>query len=138
MGTLFTITLFATNQSSAQAAAQAAFQRVAELDERMSDFRADSELMRLCDQPWGTPVPVSPELFKILERSQALSRLSDGAFDVTVGPYVRLWRFSRKRRTLPSAEEISTARAAVGWQKLKLDRQHHTVTLLVPNMRLDL
>ena len=66
------------------------------------------------------------------------SRLSDGAFDVTVGPYVRLWRFARKRKVLPTPAEIAAARAAVGWQKLRLDARTRTVTLLVPNMRLDL
>ena len=65
-------------------------------------------------------------------------KLSDGAFDVTVGPYVRLWRFARKRKVLPTPAEIATARAAVGWQKLRLDPRARTVTLLVPNMRLDL
>ena len=67
-----------------------------------------------------------------------MSRLSDGAFDVTVGPYVRLWRFARKRKVLPTPAEIAAARAAVGWQKLRLDPHARTVTLLVPNMRLDL
>ncbi len=67
-----------------------------------------------------------------------MSRLSDGAFDVTVGPFVRLWRFARKRKVLPTPAEIAAARAAVGWQKLKLDARTRTVTLLVPDMRLDL
>jgi thiamine biosynthesis lipoprotein len=83
-------------------------------------------------------VPVSVELFDVLERAQKIARLSDGAFDVTVGPYVRLWRFARKRKVLPTPAEIAAARAAVGWQKLRLDPRARTVTLLVPNMRLDL
>ena len=80
----------------------------------MSDYQADSELMRLCDQPFGTPVPVSADLFDVLQRAQKVSKLSDGAFDVTVGPYVRLWRFARKRKVLPTPAEIAAARAAVG------------------------
>ena len=51
MGTLFTITLYASEKSIAQNAALSAFQRVALLDETMSDYRADSELMRLCEEP---------------------------------------------------------------------------------------
>src|SRR6185369_810577 len=66
------------------------------------------------------------------------SRLSDGAFDVTVGPYTRLWRFSRKRKTLPSSAELAAARAAVGWKKVWLNPDVRSVTLLAPNMRLDL
>jgi len=138
MGTLITITLYAPDLSAAKAGAEAAFRRIDVLEDIMSDYQADSELMRLCDQPFGTPVPVSAELFDVLQVAQRMSKLSDGAFDVTVGPYVRLWRFARKRKVLPTAAEIATARAAVGWQKLRLDPRARTVTLLVPNMRLDL
>jgi thiamine biosynthesis lipoprotein len=138
MGTLFTITLYVTNETSAEAAADAAFHRVAALDEIMSDYRADSELMRLCDQPFGAPVPISKDLFDVLSRSQEMSKLTDGAFDVTIGPCVRLWRFSRKRKTLPQSEELAAARAAVGWRNLRLAPGARTATLLLPNMRLDL
>ena len=138
MGTLITITLYSPDAPAAKTAAAAAFQRIDALEDIMSDYQADSELMRLCDQPFGTPVPVSNDLFYVLQRSQNMSRLSDGAFDVTVGPYVRLWRFARKRKVLPTPAEIAAARAAVGWQKLRLDARSRTVTLLVPNMRLDL
>jgi thiamine biosynthesis lipoprotein len=138
MGTLITLTLYAPELALAKAAAAAAFKRIDDLEDVMSDYQADSELMRLCDQPFGTPVPVSQDLFDVLQRAQATSKLSDGAFDVTVGPYVRLWRFARKRKVLPAPEEIATAQAAVGWQKVRLDARDHTVTLLVPNMRLDL
>jgi thiamine biosynthesis lipoprotein len=138
MGTLFTITMYATDGKKAEEAADRAFRRVAELEDIMSDYRADSELMRLCDQPWGKPVPISADLFAALEQSEKVSRLSDGAFDVTVGPYVRLWRFARKRKVMPTAEELAAARAAVVWQKLRLDKRARTATLLVPHMRLDL
>jgi thiamine biosynthesis lipoprotein len=138
MGTLITITLYAPDLAAAKAGADAAFQRIDALEDIMSDYQADSELLRLCDHPFGAPVPVSPELFDVLERAREISMLSDGAFDVTVGPYVRLWRFARKRKVLPTPAEIATAREAVGWQKLRLDARARTVTLLVPNMRLDL
>ena len=138
MGTLFKITLYAPDKTTAETAAEAAFRRIATLDDIMSDYQADSELMRLCAQPAGRPVPVSVELFDVLQQAQRFARLSDGAFDVTVGPYVRLWRFSRKRKALPAEEELAAARAAVGWQKLRLDSRARAVTLLVPNMRLDL
>jgi len=138
MGTLINLTLYAPEPSVAKDAAAAAFRRIEALEDILSDYQADSELLRLCDQPFGTPVPVSAELFDVLQRAQKISKLSDGAFDVTVGPYVRLWRFARKRKVLPTPAEIAVARAAVGWQKLRLDPRARTVTLLVPNMRLDL
>jgi thiamine biosynthesis lipoprotein len=138
MGTLFKITLYSADKTSAASAAECAFQRVAELDGMMSDYQADSELMTLCDQPYGQPVRVSQELFAVLQQAQKFAELSDGAFDVTVGPYVRLWRFARKKKTLPTSKEIEAAGKAVGFRKLRLDPRRRTVTLLVPNMRLDL
>jgi len=138
MGTLFTITLYAPDAPVAESAAAAAFKRIDALEDVMSDYQADSELMQLCEQPYGKPVHVSADLFDVLEKAQRIAQQSDGAFDATVGPYVRLWRFARKRKVLPTPAEIATAREAVGWQKLRLDRRARTVTLLVPNMRLDL
>jgi thiamine biosynthesis lipoprotein len=138
MGTLFRISLYTTNEAWAEFSAQAAFQRVEELDEKMSDYRADSELMRLCDQPNGKAVPVSDDMFSVIKQSLRLSEASRGAFDITVGPFVRLWRFSRKRHTLPEPAQIEEARAAVGWKNVKLDSATRTVTLTVPDMRLDL
>ena len=138
MGTLFRVTLYAPDKTAAEQAAQAAFRRIAAVEDIMSDYQADSELMRLCEQPVGQPVRVSAELFDVLQQAQKYSELSDGAFGVTVGPYVRLWRFARKKKVLPTSEELAAARAAVGWRNLRLDRQARTATLLVPNMRLDL
>src|SRR4029077_18543029 len=76
MGTLFSISLYASNKTVAETAAQAAFQRVGALDEMMSDYRADSELMQLCDKPFGEPVSVSPDLFAILQRAQQNSEIT--------------------------------------------------------------
>src|SRR4051812_25243804 len=96
MGTVFSISLYGTNKTVAERAARAAFARVNELDEIMSDYRADTELMQLCEKPAGQPVPVSPDLFAILQRSLDNSKITDGAFDVTIGPFTHLWRFSRR------------------------------------------
>src|SRR5579884_731169 len=101
MGTRFKIILYAPDRAAADAAAREAFARVATLDAIMSDYRPDSELMRLCRKAGGDPVPVSEELFFVLSRGQEVSRLSDGAFDVTVGPVVHLWRLARRSERLP-------------------------------------
>ncbi len=138
MGTMFSITLYAADQTVAKRAADAAFARVAELDRMMTDYDPQSELMQLCRRPSGVPVKVSAELFNVLQRARHISEISEGTFDVTVGPYVHLWRTARKSRILPSPEEIVSARRVVGWQKVKLDARSRTVTLAVPGMKLDL
>ena len=138
MGTLFSITLYAADSASASIAAEAAFRRVAELDRMMTDYDPGSELMRLCLRPVGEPTRVSSELFDILRESERVSRETKGAFDVTVGPYVRAWRAARKTGRLPTPEEIAEMRKAVGYEKLRLDSRTRSVTLLAPNMKLDL
>src|SRR4051812_10813188 len=130
MGTTFRVVLYAADKPSADAAAKAAFARVAELDNIMSDYKKDSELMRLCRAfatEVGEPVPVSPELFVVLAKAEELSKASDGAFDVTVGPVVQLWRIARRTQQLPDAAELVAARGKVGYQKVKLDRAKRTV-----------
>lgn len=138
MGTMFSMSLYAPDEVTANQASDAAFARILVLNRIMSDYDPESELMQLCQKPYGQPVKVSDDLFHILEKSQHMAELSDGAFDVTIGPVVRLWRRTRRTGELPSADALAHAREPVGWRKLKLDRKNKTVTLTVPNMQLDL
>lgn len=141
MGTTFRIVLYAADRNTAKKAADAAFARVAELDGIMSDYKKDSELMQLCkkfEQAVGEPVKVSRELFYVLQKAEEMSKKSQGAFDVTVGPVVQLWRLARRTQELPDAKELAAARAKVGYQKVKLDPAEQTVQLLTPGMQLDL
>jgi thiamine biosynthesis lipoprotein len=138
MGVAVRLVVYAPKESVAQDACRAAFDRFEELEQVMSDYRPTSELMRLCDRAGGPPVRVSRDLYDVLSRSQEVSRRSDGAFDVTVGPLVKLWRTSRKNLTLPTPEEIAEAKAKVGWRKMLLDPKKRTVRLLVTGMKLDL
>jgi thiamine biosynthesis lipoprotein len=94
--------------------------------------------MQLCDQAGSGPVRVSKELFEVLDYAQHVSEASDGAFDVTVGPVIQLWRQSRKTQSLPDPLALASARAKVGYPHMKLDRKNQTVELTVPGMRLDL
>ncbi len=102
MGTLFKIIVYAADEATARKAAEAAFARVAELDGIMSDYKPASELMRLCAKAGGDPVKVSDDLWTVLERAQEVAKRSDGAFDITVGPVVRLWRRAARRCRCPT------------------------------------
>jgi thiamine biosynthesis lipoprotein len=135
---MFQITLYAPDQTAADHAAEAAFRRIAELDDIMTDYDPRSELMQLCARPPGTPVPVSKDLFGVLRQSEIVAEKSGGAFDITVGPFVRLWRNARKTRTLPTPAEIAKAAVLVGHEKISLDPHQQTATLAVSAMKLDL
>jgi thiamine biosynthesis lipoprotein len=138
MGTLFRIIVYAPSKEKAQAGARAAFARIAQLNGIMSDYDDKSELMWLCARAGGEPVRVSEELFSVLKQAQEVSRRSDGAFDVTVGPVVRLWRRARRTQKLPDPDKLAQARALVGYRNIRLDEKTRTVQLLRPNMQLDL
>jgi len=139
MGVPFRIVLYATNSAAAEDAAKTAFDRIRRLNELMSDYEPDSELTLLSQTAGqGKAVKVSDELWTVLSRAQKLSAESGGAFDVTVGPYVLLWRKARREHKMPDPTALAAARAAVGYTKVQLDPARHTVQLRAPGMRLDL
>lgn len=137
MGVQARIVLYAPDSVRAERAASAAFARIATLDDILSNYRPTSELMRLSAASGGPPVRVSSELFTILSRAQQLATISDGAFDITVGPYAKLWRNARLAGRLPNPELLEKAAIRVGWEKVRLDPGRRTVQLLVPDMELD-
>lgn len=138
MGLPFRIVLYAESQARGDDAARAAFARVAALNRVFSDYEDDSELTKLSRTSGsGRAVPVSDELWRLLNVAQSMSRKSDGAFDITVGSLVQVWRRARRQRELPAPEVLADAKARVGWKKVVLDPRARTAQLLVPGMRLD-
>lgn len=136
MGLPFRITLYAPDEKTAKAAADAAFERIAQLNSVLSDYDPDSEISRL-SRTHDREVAVTTDLWNVLERAQSMSERSDGAFDVTVGPLVNLWRRARRKKELPSKELIEEMRARVGWKSLELKSETRSAKLLKLEMRLD-
>ncbi len=137
MGVQVKIILYAASEQKALSAARAAFRRVAEIDAMMTDYRPDSELMELCEKAVDRPIEVSDELFAVLWRAQEVAERSNGAFDVTVGNLVQLWRRARKTKVFPSETELTAALALTGWRKMTLNPAKQTVQLRLAGMRLD-
>ena len=134
MGTMVRVVVYARNVEQARGAFRAAFARVADLDAILSDYRPESELNLLCEQP---SMVVSRDLFRVLAASQRLAEETDGAFDVTAGPLTRLWRQARKSKVLPDVGALEQARRLTGWRKLALDASTRQATLAASGMRLD-
>lgn len=138
MGVPFRITLYAPEEAAALVAAEAAFARVAELNAILTDYDSDSELSRLSDSSGkGQGIPVGEDLWRVLEHGQRMAERSGGAFDMTVGPLVNLWRMARHKRALPAPDRLEEALARVGYASVRLDSAARTVELLKPRMRLD-
>lgn len=137
MGVQARIVEWANSPGQAFKAAEAAFARMDQLEDVMSDYRPASEVMRLCAGAGGAPVRVSRDLFDILTLCERCSRESDGAFDATCGPVVKMWRKARKAGVMPPAAEIERNQALVGWRQVVLDRSARTVKLAQAGIQLD-
>src|SRR6185295_2489439 len=138
MATQFRIVLYSVDEATGKKAADAAFARIANLDHIMSDYQPASELMQLCKNADGKPEKVSKDLFDVIARSLEISRLTDGAFDITCGPVVKLWRRARRTLKMPDVKELADALKLVGYEKITLDAKNRTVRLRVKDMQLDL
>jgi thiamine biosynthesis lipoprotein len=121
MGTLVSITVFAPDAATARVAFRAGFDRIRELNEVLSDYLPDSELSRVTREGVRRPVPLSADLFAVLEASHRLSVATGGAFDVTQGPVIRL----------------QEAAARSGDAHMHLDEAHRTVSFDIAGMQLD-
>jgi FAD:protein FMN transferase len=137
MGTLVKITVYARDEDAARAAFKAGFGRIRELDDTLSDYKPGSELNRVTAAAVGKAVPVSRDLFTVLVASQELAAASDGAFDVTQGPVIRVWREARRTKQVPDDAALRAAAARGGFRKLHLDAARRTVLLDDERMALD-
>lgn len=133
------VTLYAPDPTTANTAAEAVFRRFNQLNDVLSDYDKNSELRRLCATAGsGKAVSVSDDLWVVLSAAVELAHQSNGAFDPTIGPVVRLWRRARRRGVMPDAERLAQCKKLVDYRLIHLDRKHKTVELLKPGMRIDL
>lgn len=139
MATTFRISLHAESKALAETAADAAFKRIAALTTVFSDYEPNSELMKLVNTGGpGKPFKTSAELFHLISRSLDLSRLTDGAFDITCGNLTQLWRRAKRVKKLPPADRLQKALVATDWSAVQLDAKAQTIVLTKPGMLLDL
>jgi thiamine biosynthesis lipoprotein len=138
MGTFSRVVVIAHSERAARRCAEAAFDVQDRINELMSYQREDSELSRINREAADKPVRVNPLTFEVLQKSIQYSKLSDGAFDVTVGPLMDLWRAAGEANEPPTEAVLAEARAKVGYEKLILDEKNMTVKFAVKGMRIDL
>jgi len=138
MGTFGRIVVIAPNHSVAKRALEAALARQQRIEALMSFHNPSSELSRLNEQAYHEPVQLSEETFEVIARSLQFSKLTDGAFDITVGVLEKLWADAAQSGRVPSPEQLQQARSKLGWQKVHLDAAIHTIRFATEGMKLDL
>ena len=127
MGTTYSIVLYGHDRFRLQAAVELAFEEVRRLDHTMSNYRTESEWSRVNQQAGEHPVKISEEMFELLSACIQYSKASDGAFDITVGPLMKVWGFYKGSGRFPHRAEIRGAIAKVGYSNIVLDAKERTV-----------
>jgi len=138
MGTFARVIAVAADSNVAKGSIEAAFTEITNVDKLMSDYKEDSEISRVNRDAFKRAVKVSKSTFEVLQKSIEYSKLSNGAFDVTVGPLVDLWHTAETTKMLPTEGEMQKALSKVGYGKVLLDANEMTVRLAAEGMRLDL
>jgi len=140
MGTYVTITAERGElpEIVVRAAVADAFKEVERVDRLMSTYKPESELSEVNREAGIRPVKVDPEVLAAAGYALDVARMTDGAFDATVGPLVRLWGIGGDSPKVPTPAEIERARALVDYRQVELDRAAGTVFIRKKGMSLDL
>ena len=138
MGTAVEIYLYAPSGERASVLFEAAFEEIERVEATLSTYRSTSEISRINRAAAAAPVTTDPEVFDLIARALDYSRRTDGAFDITVGPLLKAWGFFRNDGHYPSPDELSEARAKIGWQHVGLDDAERSIRFFTPGIELDL
>lgn len=136
MGTLVTITSVAPTDTTAQAAATAAFHEIHRLEALISTWIPTSELSQANAAAGRRPVRISPETLAVLKRSLEVAAWTDGGFNIAIGPAVEAWSVT-ERQQIPSESELQDLRDLVDLSRIQLDDMAGTVFLSKPGMKVD-
>ena len=120
MGTSCSLTALAADEETAGRALKAAESALREVEARMSSWLADSEIGRLNTAPAGEQVPLSAATVDVLQAAHKAATDTQGAFDVTIGPLIKVWKQAGKAGKLPAEQDLTRARAASSWRLIEL------------------
>lgn len=137
MGGTFSIVAYGTDTEVLRSATEAAAEEARRLDLAMSNYVPSSEWSEINRDASTAPVKVSEEMFDLIADCVAYSKASEGAFDITVGPLMKVWGFYKGSGHLPHRAEVRTALGHIGYQYIQLDAAAHTVRFLRPGMNID-
>ena len=117
MGSVFTVEMYGPDSAHLAEAGDKALAEAARIDHLLSNYLPDSELSRVNRDAARMPVKVSQELFDLLSTCVAVSRESEGTFDITVGPLMKVWGFFKDSGHLPSPQAVKRKSAQSGLSK---------------------
>jgi FAD:protein FMN transferase len=137
MGNHFELSVIAEDEAWAGQRIDAGVAEIRRIEKLLTTYSEDSETARINQQAGIGPVPVSPETFDLIGRSLRISRLTQGAFDITYGSVdKRLWNFDMQMETLPDRETAKRMVRLIDYRNVILDAAHTTVFLKEKGMRI--
>ena len=137
MGSTYSLVLYGEDRSRLEAASEDAFEEARRLDRMLSNYRPESEWSDVNRHAAERPVKVSAELFQLLSACVEYSRQSEGAFDISVGPLMKIWGFYKGSGHLPHRAEVRGVLAKVGYRNILLDAANRTVRFSREGVELD-
>lgn len=136
MGSRFDITVVASDSLSAIGYIDLAVQEITRIEDLISEWNPQTQTSKINQQAGVSPVKVDYELFSLIERSQVISKLTDGAFDITFAAADKIWRFDGSMKSLPTPEEVTKSVAKIGYQKIQLNKTDTSVYLPESGMKI--
>tara|TARA_R110001592_G_scaffold68626_2_gene210390 strand:+ start:91506 stop:92498 length:993 start_codon:yes stop_codon:yes gene_type:complete len=136
MGSRFDITVVAKDSLRGEAYIDMAVAKIEEIERLISSWDPNSQTSAINKAAGIKPVKVHPELFHLIERALGISKLTDGAFDISYASMDKIWKFDGSMTSMPSAESIKASVAKVGYENIILTKSDTSVFLKLPGMKI--
>jgi len=136
MGSRFDITVVANDSTQANKHIDTAVAEILRIEKLISSWDADSQTSEINRNAGIKPVKVDAELFNLIERAIGISKLTDGAFDISYASMDNIWKFDGSMTTMPSEKEITASVEKVGYQNIILDKKKITIYLKLKGMKI--
>jgi thiamine biosynthesis lipoprotein len=136
MGSRFDITVVANDSIKANIYIDTAVAEISRIENLISSWDNTSQTSEINRNAGIKPVKVDKELFDLIERAIGISKLTDGAFDISYASMDRIWKFDGSMAKIPSKEEITASVEKVGYQNIVLDKMNSTIFLKLEGMKI--
>lgn len=136
MGCRFDITVVAETREMGYINIEEAAAEIRRVERMISSWDPESETSLINEHAGIRPVRVSEELFQLIERAKQISEITDGAFDISYASMDPVWRFDGTMQQMPTSEEIARSVAKIGYRKIIMDKEEHTIFLKEKGMKI--
>lgn len=136
MGSRFDITVVANDSVNANKYIDLAVNEISRIEKLISSWDPNSQTSEINRNAGIKPVQVESELYELIKRSIGISKLTDGAFDISYASMDRIWKFDGSMKEMPPEEEITASVAQVGFQNIILNPEEQTVFLKMEGMKI--